>query len=73
MRKYIGNVPYTATRQGVIETFSDCGISDLDMVHDPITGRFRGYAFADLDRVPQKRRMIGIRRIYIGDINGRYR
>ena len=68
MRYFIGNIPYQVKKQDLIDTFRGHGyiVTDVDMVRDKLTGRFRGYAFAELNKNPDKEEVIiGIRRLHI--------
>lgn len=69
MRLFIGNLPYTATKEDIAAVLADYGVSDIDMVRDKLTGRFRGYAFANFDEKPEGDFFIGIRRLFFGSAN----
>ncbi len=70
MRYFVGNLPYQSKKQDLIDTFAEYGYvaTDVDMVSDKLTGRFRGYGFADLDAVPSGEIIIGIRRLHINKL-----
>ncbi|MBM2816975.1 MAG: RNA-binding protein [Ignavibacteria bacterium] len=48
---YVGNLKFTATEQNVREMFEQFGpVNNLKMIKDRETGRFRGFAFIEMDR-----------------------
>jgi RNA recognition motif-containing protein len=47
---YVGNLSFDATEQQVRELFSEFGaIESLAMINDRDTGRFRGFAFVEME------------------------
>jgi hypothetical protein len=50
------------------DSFAERGVkvARVDFVKDKLTGRFRGYAFADFDKDPPKDMQFGIRYPYYG-------
>jgi len=47
---YVGNLPYEATEAGVRELFDEYGdIQSVAWITDRETGRFRGFAFVEMD------------------------
>jgi RNA recognition motif-containing protein len=69
MRYLIGNLPYTCTEAQLWSAIGYLNPRDIDMVHDKLTGRFRGYAFADLDAEPTEKIVVGIRRLHFKPAN----
>jgi RNA recognition motif-containing protein len=50
MRIYVGNLPYSVTREQLIQLFSPFGeLADVHVVTDRQTGRPKGFAFVELD------------------------
>lgn len=47
---YVGNLSFTATEDQVRELFAEYGdIQSLAMINDRDTGRFRGFAFVEME------------------------
>ena len=67
MRLFVGNLPYELTAADLEKALAAYNPQNIDMVRDKLTGRFRGYAFADLDRRPTGEITIGIRKVFFGD------
>jgi RNA recognition motif-containing protein len=50
MKIYVGNLSFDATEDQVRELFSEFGdIQSLAMINDRDTGRFRGFAFVEME------------------------
>ena len=50
MRIYVGNLPYSATREQLIQLFSPFGeVADVNVITDRQTGRPKGFAFVEMD------------------------
>jgi len=50
MRIYVGNLPYSVTRDQLVQLFSPFGeIADVHVVTDRQTGRPKGFAFVEMD------------------------
>jgi cold-inducible RNA-binding protein len=50
MRIYVGNLPYSVTREQLAQLFSPFGeVADIHMVTDRQTGRPKGFAFVEMD------------------------
>jgi cold-inducible RNA-binding protein len=50
MRIYVGNLPYSVTRDQLAELFSPFGeVADVHVVTDRQTGRPKGFAFVEMD------------------------
>jgi cold-inducible RNA-binding protein len=50
MRIYVGNLPYSVTREQLSELFSPFGeVADVHVVTDRQTGRAKGFAFVEMD------------------------
>ncbi len=50
MRIYVGNLPYSVTREQLAQLFAPFGeVSDTHMVTDKQTGRPKGFAFVEMD------------------------
>jgi RNA recognition motif-containing protein len=50
MRIYVGNLPYSVTRDQLAELFSPFGeVVDVHVVTDRQTGRPKGFAFVEMD------------------------
>lgn len=46
---YIGNLPFSATEQTLIDTFSQCGtVESAKIITDRDTGRSKGFGFVEL-------------------------
>ena len=46
---YVGNLPYSATEQVLIETFSQCGtVQSAKIIVDRETGRSKGFGFVEM-------------------------
>ncbi|MBC7533271.1 MAG: RNA-binding protein, partial [Oligoflexus sp.] len=45
---YVGNLPYSATEQVLIDTFSQCGVVEsAKIIVDRETGRSKGFGFVE--------------------------
>lgn len=71
-RYFIGNLPYSATEKEILSAFAEYDPSKLEIIHDKLTGRPRGYAFLTCEREPRSLISIGIRRIHIGEAHGAF-
>jgi cold-inducible RNA-binding protein len=50
MRIYVGNLPYSVTREQLSQLFSPFGeVADVHVVSDRQTGRPKGFAFVEMD------------------------
>lgn len=50
MNIYVGNIPYNTTEDQIREMFEQFGaVSAVKMITDRDTGRFRGFAFVEMD------------------------
>jgi RNA recognition motif-containing protein len=50
MRIYVGNLPYSVTREQLTDLFAPFGeLADVHVVTDRQTGRPKGFAFVELD------------------------
>lgn len=50
MEIFVGNLPFDITEQEIREKFSECGaVSNVKMLTDKFSGRFRGVAFVTMD------------------------
>jgi len=46
---YVGNLPFSATDQTLLETFSQCGtIESAKVITDRETGRSKGFGFVEM-------------------------
>ncbi len=46
---YVGNLPYTATEQGLSEKFAACGtVISVKLIPDRDTGRTKGFGFIEM-------------------------
>ena len=46
---YVGNLPYSATDQSLIDTFSQCGtVESAKVIMDRDSGRSKGFAFVEM-------------------------
>lgn len=46
---YVGNLPYSATEQVLIDTFSQCGVVEsAKIIVDRETGRSKGFGFVEM-------------------------
>ena len=47
---YVGNIPFSASEDDLRDLFSEYGaVQSLKFVNDRETGRFRGFAFVEMD------------------------
>ena len=54
IRLYVGNLPYSATVEGLRELFSQIGnVSSVDLPADKYTGRPRGFGFVDMENAAE--------------------
>jgi cold-inducible RNA-binding protein len=50
MRIYVGNLPYSVTRDELSQLFSPFGeVADVNVITDRQTGRAKGFAFLEMD------------------------
>jgi RNA recognition motif-containing protein len=50
MRIYVGNLPYSVTREQLADLFAPFGeVADVHVVSDRQTGRPKGFAFVEMD------------------------
>ena len=48
-RLYIGNLPYSATEDVLVQTFSQCGkVESAKIIMDRDTGRSKGFGFVEM-------------------------
>ncbi len=46
---YVGNIPYTADDQALVDAFSECGqVTSAKVITDRETGRSKGFAFVEM-------------------------
>ncbi len=46
---YVGNLPFSATEQVLVDTFSQCGtVESAKIITDRDTGRSRGFGFVEM-------------------------
>jgi RNA recognition motif-containing protein len=46
---YVGNLPYSATEQGLTDKFADCGTVDsAKLITDRDTGQSKGFGFVEM-------------------------
>lgn len=46
---YVGNLPYSATDQSLVDTFSECGtVQTAKVIMDRDSGRSKGFAFVEM-------------------------
>lgn len=46
---YVGNLPFSTTDQGLIDTFSQCGtVETVKLISDRDTGRSKGFGFVEM-------------------------
>ena len=46
---YIGNLPFSASEQGLSETFAQCGtVESVKIITDRDTGRSKGFGFIEM-------------------------
>jgi RNA recognition motif-containing protein len=51
---YVGNLPYSATDQSLIDTFSQCGTVDTaKVITDRDTGQSKGFGFVEMATDPE--------------------
>lgn len=56
---YIGNLPYSANDQKLIDTFSDCGsVETAKVVMDRESGRSKGFAFVEMSSESEAAKVI---------------
>jgi len=67
-RFFVGNIPYETTPEQLREALSEFRPGQIDMVHDKLTGRFRGYAFVEMDADfdTNEKVVVGIRNLFFG-------
>ena len=50
MEIFVGNLPFDITEQEIRDKFAECGaVSNVKMLMDKFSGRFRGIAFVTMD------------------------
>ena len=50
MEIFVGNLPFDITEQEIRDKFAECGaVSNVKMLMDKFSGRFRGIAFVSMD------------------------
>ncbi len=56
MEIFVGNLPFDVTEQDIREKFAECGeVSNIKMLFDKMSGRFRGIAFVSFEDDSQAR------------------
>ncbi len=46
---YVGNLPYSATEQALVDAFSECGtVQSAKIIMDRDSGRSKGFAFVEM-------------------------
>jgi RNA recognition motif-containing protein len=69
-RFFVGNMPYSASKEDLAKALEAWDPSNIDMVKDKLTGRFRGYAFVDLSGFSGEEEVrLGIRNLHFGKAN----
>ena len=49
MKLYVGNLPYSADKQILQDTFSKCGtVESVNVISDRDTGQSKGFAFVEM-------------------------
>ncbi|WP_461832789.1 RNA recognition motif domain-containing protein [Desulfothermus sp.] len=58
---YVGNIPYSAREEQVMELFSEYGeVQSFNLIRDRETGRSRGFGFVEMDTEGAKRAIEGL-------------
>jgi RNA recognition motif-containing protein len=56
---YVGNLPYSATEQILIDTFGECGtVASARIITDRETGRSKGFGFVEMSTVEEAKSAI---------------
>ena len=59
MEIFVGNLPFDITEQEIRDKFAECGaVSNVKMLMDKFSGRFRGIAFVSMDDEQQAKAAI---------------
>jgi RNA recognition motif-containing protein len=68
MRIYVGNLPYSVTRDQLTELFSPFGeVADVHVVTDRQTGRPKGFAFVEMDDAGAQKAISQLNGSMLGD------
>jgi len=58
---YVGNIPYSAREEQVMELFSEYGeVHSFNLIRDRETGRSRGFGFVEMDTEGANRAIEGL-------------
>ncbi|GAB6887000.1 RNA-binding protein [Desulfothermus okinawensis JCM 13304] len=58
---YVGNIPYNAREEQVMELFSEYGeVQSFNLIRDRETGRSRGFGFVEMDNEGANRAIEGL-------------
>jgi RNA recognition motif-containing protein len=56
---YVGNLPYSATEQALVDTFSECGtVESAKIIMDRDSGRSKGFAFVEMSTEEEAQKTI---------------
>ena len=68
MRIYVGNLPYSVTRDQLADLFSPFGeVADVHVVIDRQTGRPKGFAFVEMDDAGARKAISQLNGSPVGD------
>ena len=57
---YVGNLPFSATEQVLLDTFSQCGkVESAKIITDRETGRSKGFGFVEMSSDDEAQNAIG--------------
>jgi cold-inducible RNA-binding protein len=67
---YVGNLPYAATEQVLVDTFSQCGtVESARIIMDRDTGRSKGFGFVEMSSDAEAQ--LAIEKLNGADYDGR--
>jgi RNA recognition motif-containing protein len=56
---YVGNLPYSATEQALVDAFSECGtVQSAKIIMDRDSGRSKGFAFVEMSTAEEAKTAI---------------
>ena len=59
MKLYVGNLPYSANQQTLMDTFSKCGtVETVNVISDRDTGQSKGFAFVEMSSKAEAQKVI---------------
>ena len=59
MKLYVGNLPYSASQQTLMDTFSKCGtVETVNVISDRDTGQSKGFAFVEMSSKAEAQKVI---------------